>query len=141
MFSVYIKKAWCCVYVTVNMTALHCVPFSDRKNLNTSQETKIHLLNWKERRKYDYKVWWRNSLKLGYYDGHIKLIGHHFRLCTLHGNNNNMPILQRYPTKHYSYTYCILVCSFQLRRRIFVSSLVFKFLRSLNRCHCTAAQI
>ena len=41
MFSVF----------TLNITALYCALFSDPKNINTSQETRIHLLNWKERTK------------------------------------------------------------------------------------------
>ena len=39
-----IKKRDDCVYVKYD-------PFSDRKNLNTSLGTKIHLLSWKERAK------------------------------------------------------------------------------------------
>ena len=39
--SVCIKKRDDCVYVKYD-------PFSDRKNLNTSQGTKIHVLSWKE---------------------------------------------------------------------------------------------
>ena len=43
MCSVCIKKSDC-VYVKYDA-------FSDRKNLNTSQGTKIYLLSWKERTK------------------------------------------------------------------------------------------
>ena len=39
--SIWIKKRDDCVNVKYD-------PFSDRKNLNTSQGTKIHLLSWKE---------------------------------------------------------------------------------------------
>ena len=42
--SVCIKTRDDCVYVKYD-------PFCDRKNLNTSQGTKIHLLSWKERTK------------------------------------------------------------------------------------------
>ena len=39
------------IALTLNMMALYCPLFSDCKKLNTSEETKIHLLSWKERTK------------------------------------------------------------------------------------------
>ena len=56
------------------MTALYYALFSDCKDLNTSEETKIHLLSWKESTKISMTAKFGGEIveKLEYYDGHVK---------------------------------------------------------------------
>ena len=147
-----LRYVWqCCVAISkfVN-SAVYWNLFSDVKNLNTSDEAKIRRHSWKEHTKIGITTMFGKTLLnrniIAMQRRRREWVSNQFPPYNITVHLYQLKNFTR-PSYHPNFytisppnfaVILILVRSFQLRRWIFVSLRVFKFLRSLNRAQCSA---